>query len=265
MQQTRVVILAGLLTLIPSTAWAAIQPLLYFETQVPGACLAANVNNKGTYIRQYKEPTNQCSGLTVYHIVHGATTYPWSYESFYVSNGYLRQMNEIFINSSNGAFTSYRAFRDQNTLSKGIPTLPTYISGTSQFFYAPPFHEENWTNGSGQPVCLNTQQNWVWGSLNWTWVYHAGTYAGWLQDKRSNSLNPNTWHDVDVIVRMDQWGGNHYEYYHYARWLNPATGQWEGLGLIKWENFTGSTLVSAVENHYLAGCNVAVTCSTCPP
>ncbi len=262
---TSLLLLGSLLVLMPVSSQAAIQPMLFFETQVPAACLAEHPNNKGSYIRQYRDTTNPCPGLSVYHIVHGANAYAWSFESFYISNGFLRQMNEIFINENTGAFTFYRAFRDQTTLSKGIPTIPTYIPGTSKFWYAPPYHEEHWTNGSGQPVCFNTQQNWVWGSLNWTQVYDGGTYSGWLQDKRSSSQNPSTWHNVQVVVRVDQWGYGNYEFYHYGRWQNPATGQWQGLGLIKWEKYSGSQLVIATENHYLVDCNVVATCTTCPP
>lgn len=103
-------LLAVLMTLPAQAGW--VSSLGYFETQVPSACMAGNPQNVGTYVRQYKD-SYQCSGLPVYHIVHGAGVHPWSTESFYVKDGFLWQMMEIFINSSTGEFTSYRAFREQ--------------------------------------------------------------------------------------------------------------------------------------------------------
>ena len=254
-------LLVTLGTLPTQAAWTS--SLDYFETQVTAACMASNTQSPGTYIRNIKD-SYQCSGLTVYHVVHGGGTYPWSTESFYVKDGYLWQMIEIFINESNGDITSYRAFREQVNHWKGIPVLKTWFNGSDSWSY-PPYHEEYWTNGSGDPVCYNTHQNWVWGSVNWTRVSHAGTYTNWIQDKRASSADPNAWHDVEVIVRTDQWGSNNYEYYHYARWFNPSTSQWEGLGLIKWEWYSVGQLKNQAEHRYIVDCNVSVSCSTCPP
>ena len=256
------IVLASVLA--PPSDAAIYNSLDFFETQVAGACIAENLANRGSYLRQYKGPSGECPGLTTYHIVHGANTHPWSTESFYAYQGYLWQSIELFSHESSGDITSYRAFRNHNNYWKGIPVLPLSFNN-SKFTWYPSYVEEYWTDWSGDPVCYNTQQTEVDGSVNWGHVYYAGTYSNWLQDKRSNSLNPNVWHPLDVIVRVDQWGSNHYEYYHYARWQNPATGAWQGIGLVKWEHWIGSTRVGLGESHYLVDCDVSIECTTCPP
>jgi hypothetical protein len=54
----------------------------FFETQVPGACMADNVASRGSYVRQYRGPSGECPGLATYHVVHGDNAHPWSTESF---------------------------------------------------------------------------------------------------------------------------------------------------------------------------------------
>jgi len=74
----------------------------YWVTEVPSACVAVDPADLGSYVRQYREPTNQCPGLDVYHVVHGARTHPWSTESPYVKDGYLWQMMELFQSEQRG-------------------------------------------------------------------------------------------------------------------------------------------------------------------
>jgi hypothetical protein len=258
---------AGIAMSAPAAAHAtSYNSIDYFQTQVPNACLAADTTNRGTYVRQVNGPAGECSGLATYHAIHGANLHPWSTESFYIKDGYLRQSIELFSDESTGVLTSYRAFRNQVDSWKGIPVLPATFQNSAAWNY-PVYHEEYWTNNQGQPVCYNTQTTWIWGSVNWAFVYGAGTFAGWLQDKRSVSLNKNAWRDVDVIVREDQWGSAPYNYelYYYARWQNPANGQWQGLGIIKWEHYYGSSLIASGEQHYLADCTTLYECTTCPP
>jgi hypothetical protein len=268
----RIRLLMGMIGLLGvcGSAQAQLNTLSYFETQLPGACTAASPTNRGTFIRQYLGASGQCPGLTVYHVVKGGNTYPWGTESFYVSNGYLLQMMEISINESTGTFTDYRAFRDMTTGSKGIRWIATSIpsNGTAASWNVPYYVEEHWTNDSGQPVCYNTRHAWVDnGSLTDGAAWYVGAWSGWLQDKRASSLNKNTWHNVNVIVKRDRWGGNYEEFYYYAQWQNPATGTYQGLGLVKWEWYQRSprTLIASNENHYLVDCSAAVTCWTCPP
>lgn len=260
----------GVLAVAVAPLEAQLNTLSYFETQVPSACTAADPANRGTYHRQYLRGVNDCPGLTVYHVVKGGNAYPWSTESFYVSNGYLRQMIEISIDEATGVFTDYRAFRDTASGSKGILSLKTSIpnNGTVASWVVPAYVEEHWADNSGQPVCYNTIHLRVDnGSLTDGAAWYVGTWAGWLQDRRAASLNKNTWHDIRVIVRRERWGGNFEEFYYYAQWLNPATGTYQGLGLVKWEwwQISPRQLMAGNENHYLVDCSATVSCWTCPP
>jgi hypothetical protein len=226
--------------------------LSYFETQVPGACTAGSPNTRGSYHRIYKD-SQTCSGLPRYHLVKGAGRQTWSTESFVIRDGFLNTMNEIIYNTSTGNMTQYRAFRDMTLQppSKGKRTLITSFTGLSKSWGTPYYVEEYWTDSTGQPVCFNTQQNSVDGTVNWGMVEYLGTFSNWLKD--------------EVIRRTDQWGANHYEYYYYGRWTNPATGQKQGIGPIKWAHYQGSTLINSNEKHFLVDCNAVATCSTCPP
>lgn len=235
----------------------------YWVNEVPGACTAVNPADLGSYVRQYREPTNQCPGVDVYHSVHGARVHPWSTESFYVKDGYLWQMMEIFQSEQTGQITSYRAFRNQQNFWKGFKIVKTVFNNSFLWWHAP-YKEETWTTPSG-PACFNTSQTSVDGSGDWEEMSYAGTFYGWFQDKRSTSLNPNNWHDVDVVLRVGRWGGNFFERYYYGQWTNPASGQREGLGLIKWEWRQGTQLIASDSYRYLVDCNVAVECTTCPP
>jgi len=240
--------------------------LSYFETQAPSACTAGNPKGPGSFHRIYKD-SQTCSGLPRYHLVKGAGQQIWSTESFVIRDGFINTMNEILYNTSTGKMTQYRAFRDMTLQppSKGKRTLITSFSGLSTSWGTPYYVEEYWTDSTGQPVCFNTQQNWVDGTVNWGMAEYLGTFSNWLKDLRGASVNPYVWHDVEVIRRTDQWGANHYEYYYYGRWTNPATGQKQGVGPIKWEHYQGSTLINSNEWHFLVDCNAVATCSTCPP
>lgn len=258
-------LLVGCALFLPASvvdaAWT--QTLDYFETQVAGACMATNVGVPGSYVRQYRDPVRTCSGMPVYQIVHGSTPHPWADENFYVQGGYLKQMSEIYYNPVTGAMTSYRVFRDLASFTKGIQMMPTSFQ-SSFFFYQAANREEMWTTPSG-PACAATQLTWVNGSLNWHYMAHLGTWPNYIQDRRSVSADPNAWHDIDVILRTDQWGTNFYDQYYYARWQNPVTGAWQGLGLVLIEVYQGSSLVYRTEHRQLVDCSVAVSCSTCPP
>lgn len=255
---------------------ATVDVMSYWEGQVTNACTAQDYGNPGTFHRQYREPSNQCPGLAVYHTVKGAgLAHPWSYESFFIAGGFLKIMDEISINTATGAFTDYRAFRDTTTGSKGIPFLKTSSSSTGSSWTMPPTVEEHWGNSQGQPVCYNTQHLWVaTGSSVSGFSYDSGTWAGWLQDRRPNSLDPNVWHDVKTVTVVQRWGptsqfpsGRFSETYTYGRWLNPATGTWRGIGLVRWACWDLGTSRSCgqSDNRYLVSCTATVTCSTCPP
>jgi hypothetical protein len=270
---TRTVVQASVLALALATSAAAQTKYAmdYFGTQVDAACIATDPNNPGTYERRYQEPTNQCPGLAVFHSVKGAgSTGPWSTESFYIAGNNLKQMIELSLNSATQQITDYRAFRDQTTGSKGIIFLANALTAASSWSvtsYLAPYVEEHWTNSSGQPVCYNTQHSRVdQGSVTRVTTYWSGTRYRWLRDLRHNSLNPNTWYDVDTVTVASYWGGN-VETYVFGRWQNPAIGTGQGVGLVSWrlQNQSTGQLYGSADNHYLVDCNVAVTCSTCPP
>jgi hypothetical protein len=272
-------VLAGSLLTLASARPAAAQfidVMSYWEGQVPNACTASSYTNPGTFIRQYREPTNQCPGYPVYHTVKGAGLLrPWAYESFIFAGGFLKIMDEISVDNATGAFTDYRAFRDTATGSKGVIFLKSPIRATGASWMIPPSVEEHWANAAGQPVCHNTHHLRVdTGSSVSGYGYRAGTWAGWLQDRRVNSQNPNVWHDVDAVAIVGSWGptaqfpyGRFSETYTYGRWRDPATNTWRGIGLIRWQcvdHATGASCGSA-DNRYLVTCSAAVGCSTCPP
>lgn len=249
--------------------------LTYFENQIPNTCSASNYLVGGTFIRQYREPTNQCPGLPVYHVVKGSPK-PWSFVSGFVEDGYFKLANEIAVRP-NGTFSDFRVFRDTSTGRKGVidfqtvlPPPPSRVSWDQ-----PPTVEEHWVDDNGQPSCAATQHSRVDPGSSVRGTARRGqTLVGFLQDRRAASANPNAWHDVRTVVVSQFWGadanfpeGRFEERYTYGRWLNPANGVWYGVGLMKWQCFDHATGAScgSGDNRYLVDCNVRVTCSTCPP
>jgi hypothetical protein len=215
--------------------------LAYFENQIPNTCSARDPLVGGTFIRQYREPTDQCSGLRVYHVVKGSPK-PWSFVSGFVEDGYFKLANEIAVRS-NGTFSDFRVFRDVSTGRKGVidfqavlPPPPSRVSWDQ-----PPTVEEHWVDDDGQPSCAPTHHSRVdHGSSVRGTARRGQTLVGFLQDRRAASANPNAWHDVRTVVVSQFWGadssfpeGRFEERYTYGRWLNPASGAWYGVGLMK--------------------------------
>jgi len=248
---------------------ATVSTLDYFANAIPGTCTAESSTVAGSFYRTYAEPSNQCPGLQVYHQTKGGGLHPWASESFYLSSGWIWQMNEIGYAETSGAITSYRAFRNLTNYWKGMKWLPASFPSTTGSSFSPqPAVEEYWTNSQGVPVCYNTQQTNVPTSVTSSSV--VTTYLPqWLQDRRAASLNKNVWHDVDAIVRTDIWATNNRESYWYGRWWNPATAQWQPIGFVRWlyEVKQGGVWVKAAEAQlkYLVDCSSVAECSTCPP
>lgn len=247
---------------------ATVNTLNYFANAYPSVCVAESPSIQGSFYRTFQEPSNQCPGLAVYHQVKGGGTSPWGTESFYIDAGWIWQMNEISYNDSNGAITHYRVFRNLTNHWKGIKWLPTSFSSWGQSFTPLPAVVETWTDDQGVPVCLNTKQTNVPFPEFDSWV-GVTSLSQWVQDKRSISLNQSTWHDLDAIVRQDVWGTVNRERYWYGRWLDPATGTWKPLGLVRWlweQNVGGVWQVQGqIQLRYIVDCTVNVPCSTCPP
>jgi hypothetical protein len=275
MPRTRVlsaflITLVGALVVAQPSRATTVDSLSYFAMGPANTCVASDPQNPGSFYRTYQEPSNQCPGLTVFHQVKGGGPQgPYGTESFYLKDGYIWQMMEI--SYANGAITDYRAFRNQANFWKGIKWIPASYSSSGVSFNPSPFKIEHWTNNSGQSVCLNTIQT---SQLvnNQTSSANVVALPAWIQDKRSGSATPNTWRDVDAIVRADIWGANgeNLEEYYYGRWVNPATGGWEPLGLVAWnwyvKNGSGQFVLSDhLYFHYLVDCSLSVPCSTCPP
>jgi hypothetical protein len=250
-------------------AAVTVDTLAFFAIAAPNTCVASDPGNPGTFLRTYQEPTNQCPGLTVFHQVKGwGPTGPWATESFYMSAGYIWQMMEI--SYFNGTISSYRAFRNETNYWKGIKWVPTsFDSSTGASFSPVPLAIEHWTNDQGQAVCLNTKQ-WYEQVNNQSSGAATTSLPKWIQDNRQASRDNTTYHDVDALVRWDIWGGGqNLEEYYYGRWINPATGAWEPLGLVAWNWYTWNGSQWVLSNfgysHHLVDCAASVPCSTCPP
>lgn len=278
-----------LLLLHPSAGWS-INTLDYWLMQTAGiskpyACTAESYTNKSTFGRQYVGGPNDCPGLTVYHVTKGESgTNLWSTESYYANSGFVKIIQEVTSYSqnppadctNNGYPTSCdltRAFRDDASGSKGIPTVPlTFTNGWT--YNHLPYHEETWL--TGYRVCSsNNQLRSIVGSGQRIEMYQGPTFTAFLQDRRGTTP-ALTWHNVETIERRDFWGGGgDEERYWYGRWFNPSTQRWEGVGLVKWEYYRNGQIVNECgANHtqpcsslrrYLVDCNAVVPCWSCPP
>jgi len=248
----------------------------YFAITLPGVC-TSRVDTGNPYLtgRIYQGSPNQCTGLTVYHRVNGTTgqgvVAPGGSESYYVQNGWLWLMKEIFYQPTTGTIEQYRAFRNQTSYWKGIRWLPVSFPTYGTGWNPQPYTEEFWTNSQGTPVCFNTTQTSITGGVYASTVHWGGYLVGHLQDRRAASANPNVWHDVETIRRADYYEASsvrHRETYWYGRWQNPATGAREPLGLVRWEHAVlQSTWVTigTEEYRYLVDCTYSLPCTTCPP
>lgn len=277
------------LVLVPSAAAQTINTLSYWLTQTAGiskpySCTASNVTDHGTYFRQYLGGPHDCPGLTVYQLTKGESGQNlWSTETYYADSGFVKIIQEVtsYYRSppsecaANGFTTSCddtRAFRDNLSGSKGIPTVP--LSFTNGWSYNhQPYTEETWV--TGYRVCSsNDHIASVPGSGTRIEMYQGPTFTQFLQDRRGPSPS-NAWHDVQTIERRDYWGADSEERYWYGRWLNPQTNQWEGIGLVMWQYLENGQLVNgcgpqanqpcSLANHYLVDCNAVVPCWSCPP
>ncbi len=123
---------------------------------------------------------------------------------------------------------------------------------------------EYWTTGSGAPACQNGTQHTDLPFSSIEIVDWLGVWQGYVQDKRSASLNKTNWHNVEVI-RKTQLFGNVDERYDYRKWLNPATAQREGIGLVEYEKLVNGNMATNSPFRYLTDCSMVAVCQICPP
>lgn len=265
----------------------------YFVTEAPKACMAITEADLGSYLRNDLD-TSLCPGSTLVHMINGALgtdsaktrVSAWSSQTFHQAGGFWRLLGEYKFDPETGIVAT-----DPST---GLPIdvrSPT-IAGEKGFNWMSTSAPLSWSSGTftmelwklpnnspgsvnihrpvqpwsvaaakncsvpGRPACAQTSV-----SIS-TWI--EGTRSQWLRDRRSVSLDKNAYHDVHVVVRQVQWGANVTEWFYFAQWDNPVSGQTEGLGLIEWDhqNFPGNP--PATERKLLVDCAIVVPRSTCP-
>ena len=241
----------------------------FFAAQAAQTCTAEVVSNPNTWNRQYRFG-GFCSGYSGYAIAKGQGTYPFGSEVFVENpaSGFIEIISEVSSRVSNGKVTEFRVFRDQNTGIKGMPWLPLTFNSTSGRSWVSNIWVEYWTDSAGVPSCSSTQNSsQVPFSSTLDLVEYAGIWPAYIQDRRGGSPNPNAYHDVEVIKKTGIYGNNPQftEIYYYGRFRNPTTLQWEGVGLVKFEYYQGSTLLTSNVNNKIVGCSKRILCGSCPP
>jgi hypothetical protein len=240
----------------------------YFAPQAGNTCTASLVGDKNTWTRIYRY--TGCSGYVTFGVRKGLNTYPFGNET-HVSNaatGFIEIVDEVASKVSNGQVTDYRVFRDMGTGVKGMPWLPISFNSATGKSWVSNEWIEHWTNAAGNPSCQATQNSYqqeFHSTLDM--VTYLGIWPGYVQDKRVGSPNPNAWLDVKVIEKTGIYGSNpqYTENYYYGQVLNPSTGAWEAVGLIKFEVFQNSTLTTSNVNNKLETCSLNILCGSCPP
>lgn len=241
----------------------------FFAAQDPQTCTARDVADLQTWNRQYRYG-GFCSQYVGYAVRKGQKTFPFGSEVFVENpaSGYIEIVSEVSSNQVNGNVTDYRVFRDQATGIKGMPWLPLSFKSNLGKSWVSNVWLEHWTNSSGNPSCsatVNAYQDDFSSTLDL--VQYLGVWPAYVQDRRAGSPDFNAWHDVQVIKKTGIWGTSPQftENYYYGRFLNPTTQSWEGIGLIKFEVYTGSTLTTSHVNNKIVGCTKKILCGACPP
>lgn len=236
-----------------------IDVLNYFVMQVPGSpCLADKPDNPGSISTIYRVPSPNCSQHKAVYIWNK----DWASETFFVEDNKLKAIEEVHYDANRG-IEFFRTMREDEKGRKGVTMMPLKISAQGEAWDLEAHVEENWTDAAGKPACRGgVHPNSTEGSSYKAEAYFTA-YRGWLQDRRRSSVDPNRWHDVQVLVLVDYWGDNQKEYYYYGKWINPATGRSEGVSLIKWEWFDKRKKKQTLENHYLVDCTLSTPCWNC--
>jgi hypothetical protein len=241
----------------------------FFAAQAAQTCTAEVVSNPNTWHRQYRFG-GFCPGYSGYAVAKGQGTNPFGSEVFVENpaSGFIEIVSEVFSRVSNGKVTEFRVFRDQNTGVKGMPWLPLTFNSTTGRSWVSNIFVEQWTDANGLPACNPTQNSTqVPFSSTLDLVEYVGVWPAYVQDRRAGSPNPNAFHDVEIIKKTGIYGNNpqYTEVYYYGRFRNPTTLQWEGIGLVKFEYYQGSTLHTQSINNKIVGCTKKIICGSCPP
>lgn len=242
----------------------SLDTLSYISMNVagPSLCLAGNTNDETSYMRVYQRPSSDCSPRRPLFFIAKGNGVPWSSESFFIKDGWLKNLDEVWYTET-GEVKTIRIFRDNASGRKGVKMLPLKLKAGGDSWDIEPYVNEWWTDEAGRPSCSGVNPNPSDGE-SYRAEAQPVVLRNWLSDRRMASRDPNTWHDVYAIKLTDYWGKNTKEYYYYGRWTNPATGKQEALGWVKWEMHEGRRKTGEVNYRYLIECNVNVPCKTCP-
>lgn len=234
----------------------------YFVTASANTCTAIDPLAVNAFHRQYNKAA--CPNTSNVHVRKRKGANTFASEHYIVDAGYYEILNEVTTRMSDGAVTEHRAFRDNSTGQKGLPWIPVTFKSNLGKSFVTDSTVEYWTTGSGAPACQDGTQHSDLPFSSIEIVDWLGVWQGYLQDKRSGSLNTTNWHNVEVI-RKTQLFGNIDERYYYGKWLNPATAQWEGIGLVKYEKVVNGSMVNSSAFRYLTDCSILAVCQICPP
>jgi len=223
-------LLTALVSALPAPAANVLD---YYAMSLPRAWLATDPKDLATGERITRHQA--CGGLTVFHHLKGAARTPWSSESFYLEDGWLRAMVEIGYAYTDGRIENYRTFRDVLRLELGIPWLPEELDEMGRSWQTPLYLEEYWTDEAGKPQCANTTHHDLKGSLRGM-VASFETLHEWVQDLRRGSRDRKKRYDVETVRVERDWSVDR-EIYWYGRWKNPRTGVTEGLGLVRFQHW----------------------------